>query len=180
MSVALDSSGQSTGHPWISTGPDPWPLGRCIEEVVAHLHERRQAPIPAPRLVTEFERFPRLRQGERPYDPRRHARLWELIEAREFRLSGYVACHICGRRRARDIQDRTEWQLDHLIPWSANGCSHVHNLRPACTPCNSERSNYRVCLNFRSKGEYLAALACVALQTLDLPKDQQRNEEKNQ
>lgn len=43
-------------------------------------------------------------------------------------------CDICGAI-AKD------WELDHIVPWSAEGADTTDNLRVLCTTCNQERSN---------------------------------------
>lgn len=71
-------------------------------------------------------RHPVLRTGERaPIDP--YAR--RLIYERDGR-----ACQWCG--------SSVRLQLDHVIPWSANGSDRSDNLRTLCEECNEGRSNY--------------------------------------
>ena len=46
-------------------------------------------------------------------------------------------CKLCGHR--------CEWaniELDHIIPWSANGSDRSENLRVLCRRCNQDRSNF--------------------------------------
>jgi 5-methylcytosine-specific restriction endonuclease McrA len=39
------------------------------------------------------------------------------------------------------IEEIPNLELDHVIPHSAGGCDHAHNLRVLCHACNSRRSN---------------------------------------
>lgn len=86
------------------------------------------------------QRYPRLRAGQRdridPYTRR-------LIYERD----GY-SCQRCGlsldmyERPAKQNFAGDQLQLDHIVPWSANGSDRSDNLRTLCDECNSERSNY--------------------------------------
>lgn len=88
-------------------------------------------------LTTESQRarWPVLRTGERePIDPYKK----RLIFIRD----GY-ACGWCGFQTTPDFPTPGQFlQLDHIIPWSANGSDRSDNLRTLCGPCNEQRSNF--------------------------------------
>lgn len=73
-------------------------------------------------------RYPIIRSGERDDIP------WVV------RCAVYIrddaTCQSCGLHRPRPSE------LDHIVPWSAGGCDHAHNLRLTCMPCNQNRSNH--------------------------------------
>lgn len=72
------------------------------------------------------KRWPRLRFGARePID--RDAR--RLVIERDG-----ATCRWCGAW--------LDLQLDHVVPWSANGPDTSDNLRVLCAECNAYRSNY--------------------------------------
>lgn len=85
-------------------------------------------------------RLPFDQRGERPPPDRDQRR---LVFARD----GH-ACALCGHRRGRcpdtacRCQDDPRLVLDHVLPFSRGGCSHAHNLRVLCGPCNRERSDH--------------------------------------
>lgn len=75
---------------------------------------------------TERARHPVLRTGERaPIDPYKR----RLIYERDGRT-----CQWCG--------GSVTLELDHVVPWSANGSDRSDNLRTLCAECNDDRSNY--------------------------------------
>lgn len=77
-------------------------------------------------MDTEALRHPVLRTGERePIAPYKRRLIYER--------DGSV-CQHCG-----GIFDL---QLDHVMPWSANGSDRSTNLRTLCGTCNEERSNF--------------------------------------
>lgn len=58
-------------------------------------------------------------------------------------------CRWCGTRaRQREPWEQIDpahpapFQLDHIVPHSAGGCDHAHNLRVLCRGCNEWRSNF--------------------------------------
>lgn len=90
-------------------------------------------------------RHPVLRRGERkaiPLDKR-----WLIYER-----DGY-ACGLCGYQEEPENPPAipgapaihgwgpSDLELDHLIPWSANGSDRSDNLRTLCGYCNAARSN---------------------------------------
>jgi hypothetical protein len=74
------------------------------------------------------ERHPRIREGERAPIP------WRVRAAVWFRDNG--RCEFCQASAGKD------WELDHIIPWSAGGPDTTPNLRVLCRDHNQERSNY--------------------------------------
>ena len=54
-------------------------------------------------------------------------------------------CHACHKPLAREMRGavghRDEWQIDHGIPRSRGGSSHISNLWPMCAACNREKGN---------------------------------------
>lgn len=84
-----------------------------------------------PSLLAEldFLRYPVLRRGEREPIPRLVRRMiWWRDEGR---------CQRCGTNRG-------PMELDHIIPWSANGSDDSSNLRVLCAECNQTRSNFHL------------------------------------
>jgi 5-methylcytosine-specific restriction protein A len=81
------------------------------------------------------ERHPVLRTGERgPIDPYKRRLIYER--------DGY-ACQHCGASVEPDSQrPGLLLQLDHVVPWSANGSDRSDNLRSLCGLCNEDRSNF--------------------------------------
>jgi ribosomal protein S27AE len=77
--------------------------------------------------LSERERWPRLRTGERD---RISGKVRRLVYERDGRR-----CVYCG--------STYDLQLDHVIPWSAMGSDRSDNLRTLCELCNGERSNRR-------------------------------------
>lgn len=105
--------------------------------------------------ITSTHRWPRLRHGPRPLaDPdHRHAIWWAVCDSEEL-CTGRIACRYCGTTR-RPLH------LDHLIPWSAYGCDHPHNLRLACPPCNDTRSNFATYpLQYRTFNDMTDSIDC--------------------
>src|SRR6266540_5739917 len=81
------------------------------------------------------ERHPVLRTGERgPIDPYKRRLIYER--------DGY-ACQHCGASVEPDSRmPGAVLQLDHVVPWSANGSDRSDNLRSLCGLCNEDRSNF--------------------------------------
>jgi len=101
------------------------------------------------------ERFPVYRTSitaeREPIDP--YTR--KLIYARD----GY-RCKHCGRQEVY-------LQLDHIIPWSANGSDRSDNLRSLCGDCNEERSNYGDLFGMRVVGVTRACYWCTRPDEMD-------------
>lgn len=77
-------------------------------------------------MSTDALRHPVLRTGERePIAPYKRRLIYER--------DGFT-CQHCGGIFCLE--------LDHVIPWSANGSDRSDNLRTLCSTCNDERSNY--------------------------------------
>lgn len=74
-------------------------------------------------------RWPLIRTGQRDDIP------W--ITRCAIYIRDGATCQMCGLYRPNPSN------LDHVLPWSAGGCDHAHNLRLTCEPCNQARSNYR-------------------------------------
>jgi len=76
-----------------------------------------------------------LRFGERaPIDPYKR----RLIYRRDGYSCAWCGCHVEPTSAA---PGRT-LQLDHVIPWSANGSDRSDNLRTLCAQCNEDHSNF--------------------------------------
>lgn len=75
------------------------------------------------------ERWPVLRRGRPLQTVRRLTR--GLVYQRDERT-----CLLCGTRHG-------PFELDHIVPWSANGPDTSDNLRVLCRTCNQARSNRR-------------------------------------
>jgi 5-methylcytosine-specific restriction endonuclease McrA len=90
-----------------------------IEDALDELEWRAAGP----------HRWPLIRTGQRDDIP------WITRCAVYARDNGM--CQVCGLYRPKPSN------LDHIVPWSAGGCDHAHNLRLTCEPCNQDRSNYR-------------------------------------
>lgn len=73
-------------------------------------------------------RFPVLREGERDPIP-------QLVRVAVY-LRDQNRCTLCHR----DMKG-LEKNLDHVLPWSANGSDLSTNLRTTCPDCNENRSN---------------------------------------
>lgn len=82
------------------------------------------------------ERHELIRTGEREQIPH-HVRsaVW-------FRDRG--RCEMCGTYAQ-------EWELDHIVPWSAGGSDSTTNLRVLCVEHNQSRSNYRTPVDNRPR-----------------------------
>ena len=104
-------------------------------------------------------RWPRLRHGPRPLpDPDTRRALFSDVCSHEHERTGRRTCRYCGTTR-------TPLQLDHLIPWSAHGCDHPHNLRLACPDCNEARSNWASYpVTYRDEHDMAAAMDCAMRQ----------------
>lgn len=97
---------------------DPTPWGQVI---IGWQREAEQQ-------FNDSDRWPVLRTGER--EPIRWAKRLAILSRDHFQ------CRICGSRR-REV----EFEIDHIVPWSALGSDHSSNLRALCKPCNQRRSN---------------------------------------
>lgn len=82
-----------------------------------------RAPLPL-----AGQRWPVIRTGERIELPRWYRR---AIARRD----GW-ACRICHA-----IDQGEQWEVDHIIPWSAGGSDDSTNLRLTCQACNQQRGN---------------------------------------
>lgn len=81
-------------------------------------------------VLRTADRHPVIRSGEREPIPShtRNAVWW--------RDRGW--CELCGDK----TQVEGEWELDHIIPWSAGGSDDTTNLRVLCATHNQQRSNH--------------------------------------
>ena len=54
-------------------------------------------------------------------------------------------CHACHKPLVREMRGavghRDEWQIDHGIPISRGGSSHISNLWPMCAACNRDKAD---------------------------------------
>ena len=54
-------------------------------------------------------------------------------------------CHACHKPLMREMRGavghRDEWQIDHGIPISRGGSSHISNLWPMCAACNRDKAD---------------------------------------
>lgn len=82
-------------------------------------------------LARSNERLPVIHRAE---DRRLDRRIREAVLQRD----GY-ACQWCKAH----IRVTTNFEIDHIIPWSAGGTNATDNLRTLCAYCNQERSNFR-------------------------------------
>lgn len=76
------------------------------------------------------ERWPRLRTGPRERIPK-------LVRQLVFDRDGR-RCMSCGMSLTIGTAE-----MDHIIPWSADGSDRSENLRILCHDCNADRSNFR-------------------------------------
>lgn len=83
------------------------------------------------RLAATRERHPVLRSGAR-------VPLCPLLRWLVCRRDGN-ACQVCGT-----LDTQGPMEVDHVIPWSANGRDIGTNLRLLCRRCNQSRSNWRL------------------------------------
>ena len=62
------------------------------------------------------------------------------------RSSGY--CHICHKKLAwknyGEIGARGAWEVEHSNPKAGGGTDGLHNLYPACIPCNRSKGSKSV------------------------------------
>lgn len=47
-------------------------------------------------------------------------------------------CYSCGMK----LDNKSEWWIEHIIPFSLGGSDEIENLLPSCRICNWVRSNY--------------------------------------
>lgn len=78
--------------------------------------------------VDSNNRWPVLRSGDRDEIPWLLRKLVYMRDAER--------CRSCGSEH--------ELQLDHVVPWSANGLDVGSNLQTLCADCNMEKSNFRM------------------------------------
>lgn len=100
------------------------------------------------------ERWPRTRSGERDPIP-------SLVRRLVFERDG-GCCRGCGV----PLTIKTA-QLDHIVPWSAEGPDTSDNLRILCKPCNETRSNFRGLLDTWTVRKPPVTIICVNCAHLD-------------
>lgn len=118
-------------------------IDSAFEGFIEALTEAAQPPITAP--VDIGQRWPITRTGERTPINRG---LRQLIYERD----GH-RCRFCGHPR--------HLQLDHIIPWSADGPDISSNFRTLCQQCNEQRSNYRTARDVLAIPVTLACDTCI-------------------
>lgn len=65
-----------------------------------------------------------------------HVSFKKLMKAIAYALKGRKVCYYCGKE-----MKKTEITIDHAIPQEIGGPTIPNNLYPACSKCNSEKSN---------------------------------------
>lgn len=88
---------------------------------------RPEATHPEPEKRRKSGRWPVVRIGER------EEILWPVRRAVARRDN--FTCQICHH------SDALEYEIDHIVPWSAGGSDQSTNLRLLCKPCNQQRGN---------------------------------------
>ena len=57
-------------------------------------------------------------------------------EAFEIGLRARFQCEYCDRDLLASVDDYDAWQVDHIVPASREGASHISNYALACKTCN--------------------------------------------
>jgi len=68
----------------------------------------------------------------RDVDPRH----WDVV------IRDKGKCQYCGLDGTQDIRILGSFQLDHLIPWFANGTDDLDNLVLSCPLCNRDKGRW--------------------------------------
>jgi hypothetical protein len=126
----------------------------------AHTQRRTPRLETNPQTEAMTERWPHVRpKGQKRPKPSLDSDLSYFCRA-EWIACARIACWICGEEL--DPQNTTGiWCRDHLIPWSAGGCSCEHNLRLAHFACNESRSNYALPIpRFRNGSDLWRTATC--------------------
>ena len=119
----------------------------------------RQYPWPKPVLWWKKERLPKRPKNRKKKPSKEHRLRLQLLSLK-------AQCHYCGCPL-----DENTATLDHVIPQSKGGPTHIKNLVLACPTCNNskgskwpEKKTCGMCYSFtltkpqRSKGECVAYL----------------------
>lgn len=108
---------------------------RTVNEILTTAHERIGAAGRDRDSIPSFvRRLVYLRDN--------HTCAWCGDRARATYIWGDVCgCDVRNDPHRHAIKEVANFELDHVIPHSAGGCDHAHNLRILCRSCNNRRSN---------------------------------------